>query len=203
MPVGTRFFVPTQFPVKWAPCHFPGDKAARAWRWPPQLAPRIKKEYRYNSTPVSGFMVGYRVKFLCFTFQSYIGESLCCFKLLPFRHWLLTHCSRTRRFLISSFSYFSFHGLLPDQGWFPFLCCLQSSPFPVAVEKKLTIGYMFIFFHSMCPLLLSLLFLSSWYLLILARDFTHPASHYSLCSAFQMLVIFRVLQQSVTFFRPR
>jgi len=32
---------------------FPGSKAAGAWRWPPtpHLAQRLKKEYRYTSTP--------------------------------------------------------------------------------------------------------------------------------------------------------
>ena len=34
----------------------PGGKAAGAWRWPPtpQLAPRLKKDHSYTSTPTSG-----------------------------------------------------------------------------------------------------------------------------------------------------
>ena len=33
---------------------YPGSKAAGAWLWPPHLAPRLKKEYSYTSTPPLG-----------------------------------------------------------------------------------------------------------------------------------------------------
>ena len=34
----------TQPPVQWIPALFSGSKASGAWRWPPPLAPRLKKE---------------------------------------------------------------------------------------------------------------------------------------------------------------
>jgi len=44
-----RTLGPTQPPAHWVPGR---GKAAGAWRWPPtqNLAPRLKKEYRYTST---------------------------------------------------------------------------------------------------------------------------------------------------------
>ena len=46
---------------------FPGGKVAVAWPWPPNshLAPRIKKEYSYTSTPLWAFVNCSRVKFTC------------------------------------------------------------------------------------------------------------------------------------------
>jgi len=48
---------------------FPGGKAAGAWRWPPtpHLAPMLKKEQGYTSTPPWAFVVYSRVNFT-FTF---------------------------------------------------------------------------------------------------------------------------------------
>ena len=52
---GEIFLGPTQPPVLWVPSLSPGVK--RPWRGvdhPPQLAPRLKKEYRYTFTPTLG-----------------------------------------------------------------------------------------------------------------------------------------------------
>jgi len=123
-------------------------------------------------------MVGYRVKFLRFTFHSYIGGSLNCFKLLLIRicdffHTVCLHVLvLVILLLIIIFPVVDFYLIRIH---FPFLRCLQSSLLPAAVEKNLNIGYMFAFSHSMRSLLFSILFISSQHLLILARDFTSVA----------------------------
>jgi len=43
---------PTHPAVQWLPGLLPVGNTAEAWRWPPPyLAPRLKKEYSYTSTP--------------------------------------------------------------------------------------------------------------------------------------------------------
>jgi hypothetical protein len=84
-------------------------------------------------------MVGYRVKFLRFTFQSYIGVILCCSNLLfirlsDFWHTICAHVI----VLFLLFLIFPVMGFYLIKVGFPFLRCIHSSALPVTVEKNLT-----------------------------------------------------------------
>jgi len=120
-------------------------------------------------------MVGYRVKFLRFTFPSYIGGSLYCFKLFLIRNSDFFHRVCVHVFVLFLLLFLPVIAFYLIRIHFPFLRCLHCFRLPAAVEKNLTIGCMFAFFHSMRPLLFSILFIYSQYLLILARDFTSVA----------------------------
>jgi hypothetical protein len=86
-------------------------------------------------------MAGRRVKFLRFTFSSYIGGSLYCFKLFLIRNSDFFHRVCVHVFVLFLLLIFPVIAFYLIRIHFPFLRCLHSSLLPAAVEKNLTIRY--------------------------------------------------------------